>query len=84
MTRAEAESKVTPFVQMVGPYQAMCHADAKQLLGAEGFERLTKDAIRRLGPTAETVYPWNVADCLMILDSEQKRDRPDYPCGKAP
>jgi hypothetical protein len=34
------------------------------LLGENRFNELTNDKIRCLGPTKDTVYPWNVVDYL--------------------
>jgi len=70
MTREKAESLVAPHIFRVKQYQAVSHADAKMLLGGEWFDKLLRDRIRCLGPTSDTIYPWNVADALQLQDME--------------
>lgn len=40
-------------------------SDVVLIIGIDKFSDLTKDPIRRLGPIAGTVYPWNVIDYLV-------------------
>lgn len=68
MDRKEAEQQVAPYVTRIRQFQAVSHADALALLGEERFERMLKSPIRSLGPTPETVYPWNVADFIQHPD----------------
>ena len=51
---------VAPYIFRVSQYAAISHGDALALLGEDRLSRLTRDPIRKLGPTPETIYPWNV------------------------
>jgi hypothetical protein len=66
--RAAAESQVAGSVVMIGQYQAVAHCDARELLGDERYARLLKDPLRKGGPQAGYVYPWNVADFIQFPD----------------
>jgi len=73
MIREEAEALVAPYIISVQQYQAVSHADAKLLLGDTWFDKIMADPIRRLGPTSDTIYPWNVADALQLQDVEEPK-----------
>jgi hypothetical protein len=65
-TRAEFYEAVSIYSTQIRGYAAVRHADAKALLGDEWFAKLMADKIRRLGPTDNSVYPWNVTDYLQM------------------
>jgi hypothetical protein len=62
--RAECERIVAAHTTRVEQYAAVSRDDARRLLGDDVYAKLTADRIRNLGPSPETLYPWNVADFL--------------------
>lgn len=68
MDRAEAQKIVDTYVFKVEQYRAVSHMDALKLLGENRFGRLMDDAIRGVGPTKDTIYPWNVVDYMLYKD----------------
>ena len=66
MNRSDAEALVAPYVVAVNQYHAVSHDAARKLLGDEAFGALLRDRIRGLGPTNDTLYPWNVADAVQL------------------
>ena len=64
MTRDEVLFVIEPFIETIGNYQCIPLATVEALLGKERAAALLKDPIRKLGPTKDTIYPWNVADYL--------------------
>jgi hypothetical protein len=51
------------------------HSNARALLGDEKWERLQKDRVRFLGPTANTIYPWNIVDYMQDIQRERPAPR---------
>lgn len=47
-------------------FAAVTHSGARLLLGDERFDLMMNDKIKCKGPTADTVYPWNVVDYMTI------------------
>jgi hypothetical protein len=72
MERIEAEAVVATHIVMVEQYQAVPRSVAEELLGVERYGRLLRDKVRNLGPTADTVYPWNVVDYIHVPDLGSK------------
>jgi hypothetical protein len=67
MNRQEAELLVAPHIFNVEQYQSVSRNDVLEMLGEELYgNKLLRDPIRNLGPTRETIYPWNVIDYLQI------------------
>lgn len=70
MTFDEARAIVAPYVQSLPqggdypPARGIMDAHASHILGDQ-YERLTKDAVRKHGPRAGYIYPWNVVDYLV-------------------
>lgn len=69
MTREEATAIVAKHEFRIDQYRAVSHASCVELLG-ETFAVLLRDPIRKLGPTKDTVYPWNVIDYLVLKTHE--------------
>ena len=65
MSRPEAQELVRPHVRMINQYQSIPRCLVIGFIGYDEYMRLEKDPIRRLGPTEDTVYPWNVVDYLV-------------------
>ena len=74
MDRKQAQAAVDSVTVVIGGFKAVSHESALTLLGAHSFALLCDDAIRRLGPKPEFVYPWNVVDYLEMnqLDAPPK------------
>lgn len=66
LTKEEAEAMVQPYIFKIQQYQAVSYAAVCEILGPDGLAQLKADKIRNLGPTEETVYPWNVVSMLLI------------------
>lgn len=62
--RSTANAIVDSVTIAVEQYKAVAFDDCIRLLGPERFAMLQADPIRRFGPRAGTVYPWNVVDYL--------------------
>ena len=65
MNREEAQVKVDAVTYLIDQYKAVSTEDVLILIGAERLEQMQHDPIRKLGPTAETFYPWNVVDYIV-------------------
>jgi hypothetical protein len=65
-----SEDPIPRATHKVNGYSAITHDDAKSILGELLFERMLADKVKGIGPTPDTVYPWNVRDYLMIGDQE--------------
>lgn len=63
LTREQATECVSRHEFRIDQYRAVPRSLAKKLLGLR-YELLLIDPIRNIGPTKETVYPWNVIDYL--------------------
>ena len=68
--RAIAADEVQLATVEVNGYQAVDKLDALRLLGEERLAELLADKIRCLGPTKDTIYPWNVIDYLTRNEPE--------------
>lgn len=64
MTIDEANKLVNLHVVRVDGFAAVTRDNALSLLGSDRLAALLKDPIRRFGPSADTIYPWNVVDAL--------------------
>jgi len=72
MDRNEAELAVSEVEIKVNQFRAVTDQSARDLLG-EKYEWMTGDPIRRLGPTDDTFYPWNVVDYMCTDKPLHKR-----------
>ncbi len=72
VSRADAQKMVDSVVVKVFQFSAVRHEDCVALLGSKRFSMLLDDPIRCLGPSAGTVYPWNVVDYLSTEDPRKK------------
>lgn len=64
LNREQAAVIVGGHTFMHKQYKAVTFYSCKQILG-DRFDLLLADPIRRLGPTAESIYPWNVVDYMI-------------------
>jgi hypothetical protein len=62
--RLVAQETVDAVTFKVEQYSAVSFEDCLRLLGSVRFLAMRADPIRRLGPVAETVYPWNLVDYM--------------------
>lgn len=63
VSRDDAQVLVDIFTVSVQQYQGVQQSDVTRLLG-DRAAMLRSDPIRKLGPTPDFVYPWNVVDYL--------------------
>lgn len=70
--RPVAQQCVDAVTFKVEQYSAVSFDDCLRLLGTIRFLAMRSDPIRRLGPVAETVYPWNLVD---YMSSENPRGK---------
>ena len=66
MDRKEAEALVAGVTIRIGNFSAVLDDEARRILGDETFAKLKADPVRRHGPNAFSVYPWNVVDYLQM------------------
>ncbi len=64
LTRDQAAEIVSCHTFMHEQYKAVSFYSCHQLLG-DRFDLLLKDQVRNKGPTAESIYPWNVIDYMV-------------------
>lgn len=62
MKRIEAQLLVDRITARVGVYGAVMRIDAQRLLGEEVYSQLLSNKVKNLGPTPDSIYPWNVVD----------------------
>lgn len=79
MTREEAAAILGPYIARIEQYEAVPLKDAATILGDEVFGRLRADKIRCLGPTPDTVYPWNVIDYMTHPELNAPADNTGQP-----
>jgi len=72
--RAEAEATVRPLIIQFAQYQGVQLDEIAKLLSVEQYAKLIDDPIRGIGPTRDSIYPWNVIDYLM---EEPKKEEVD-------
>lgn len=63
VSRADAQELVDRYTVAVQQYRGVPQSDVTRLLG-DRAAMLRSDPIRKLGPTPDFVYPWNVVDYL--------------------
>lgn len=54
----------------INGFSAIQLTKAKAIMAAERFDAMMKDKTQCQGPTADTVYPWNVAMFTAMNDRE--------------
>ena len=71
--REYAQRLVDAVTDRRSQYAAVTRDDALDLLGGDRMDILLTDKVRNLGPTADTLYPWNVVDYLSQDDPRKRR-----------
>jgi hypothetical protein len=69
MNRDKAEEFTKQVTVDIRGFKAVAKSDAKKLLACERYRLLMLDPIKRVGPTNDSIYPWNVVDYLSLPQS---------------
>lgn len=64
LNRQQASVIVEGHTVMHNQFQAVSFDSCRQILG-DRFDLIRADPIRGKGPTADTIYPWNVIDYMI-------------------
>lgn len=69
MNRDKAEEYTKQVTINIRGFKAVLKDDAKKLLACERYRLIMLDPIKRIGPCADSIYPWNVVDYLSLSQS---------------
>lgn len=56
-------------------YGGITHEAAAELLEQEFFDKMMLDPIKRMGPTKDTVFWWNLRDYLLLKELQNEIHR---------
>lgn len=69
MNRDKAEEYTKEVTIDINGFKAVLKSDAMKLLACERYRLLLLDPIKRIGPSKDSIYPWNVIDYLSLPQS---------------
>jgi hypothetical protein len=69
--RSQAEKSILPFVKTTKGFKGIDDEDSKKLLTSQAYAAMKKDPIRKLGPTVDSTYPWNIVDYMFYIESDE-------------
>lgn len=70
--RVKAQKVIEESIKIINGLKGIDDQDAKKFLTDEAFLAMKKDPIRKLGPTTETTYPWNILDYMFYIPLEKQ------------